>query len=687
MKISYNWLKEHIDLKEKPEKVADILTMHAFEVEGIEKFGKDYILDVDILPNRAHDCLSHIGVARELEALLKRKINFKLPKIKEDKKLKISDYISVNVKDAKLCPRYTARVVLNVKVGPSPKWLKDKLEALGQNSINNVVDAANFVMLLMGQPLHAFDLDKIENGKIIIAKAKDKETIKTLGGEKYILDNAVLTIRDNKDALAIVGIKGGVKAEIDKSTKNIILESAYFEPKNIRKTSKKLNLRTESSLRFENEVSPILCRKSLDVIVDVVLNVAGGNVVSGVIDTADKKYEKTKVIFSTKDIRDIIGIEISDKDILSILKRLNFLVSKSNKKDILIAEVPFERLDITLKEDLADEVARIYGYENIKAKPIEAELWPAERNNDYFYSNKVRDILVGLGFSDAYNYSFIGEKEIKIFDNKYTGLINLLNPLSEDKKFLRPSLLFHLLNNTHENLKHQKSIRLFELGEVFSVSKTKDIKEKKMLAGVLAYKKNKKESAESFYEIKGILDVFFQKLGISDMWLNSFEKSSIHPHCLFWHSGRAAKINIGNETIGTIGEISHLILKKMDIDTRVAAFEMDFEKIIQIINEEYDYRPISKFPAVTRDIAILTERNTKIADVQGIIEEVGGQLLIDVELFDIYEDDKTNALLPKSLAFHLIFQSQEKTLSDKEVDELMKNILKAIAENNWEVRV
>jgi phenylalanyl-tRNA synthetase beta chain len=682
VKISYNWLKEYINLKEKPQKVADVLTMHAYEVEGVEKIRKDYILDIDILPNRASDSLSHIGVAMELGSLLNRRVNFKYPKVSESTKINVKDYLSVDVKDKKICERYTARVILDVEVKNSPKWLKERLEVLGQNSINNIVDATNYVMLLLGQPMHAFDLDKIEDGKIIIKKASDSEKIETLGGDEYSLDNSILTIRSKSGPLAIAGIKGGLKAELDKSTKNIILESAYFNPIEIRKASKKINLRTESSLRFENKVSPVLCRNALDFTTALILDIAGGKAARGVIDISSLKNEVIKIPFKMSDIKNILGINISDKDILNILKRLNFIIKKTKKSGTFIAEPPIERLDVKIKEDVAEEVARVYGYENINSKPIADELWPAKRNDEYFYSEKARDILMGLGLSDVYNYSFVGRKELNLWDENFSP-IGLLNPLSEDKKYLRPTLLLHLLNNVSENLKYQKSVRFFEIGKVFSLFKIEDAKEFRKVSGIISYKKQS-GNYEEFYEIKGIIESFLSKFGFDDF---SFCDIEIEKRIKFWHSGRSAEIFLDGKKVGIIGEVSHFVLEKMNIKTRVAAFELDFNLIISLADEDLRYSPISKFPASIRDIAILVEGDTKIDKVQSVIENSGGNILVDVDLFDIYEGVDLESELKKSLAFHLVFQSHDKTLSDKEVDEKMKKILLAISKNGWEARV
>ncbi len=687
MKISYNWLKEYTDINKTPKKLADILTMHSFEVEGIEKIKNDYILDIDVLPNRSHDCLSHLGVAREVSALLGTKVKFNPPKVKESKKYKTEDFISVSVKDKKRCPRYTARVILNVKIKESPKWLKDRLEALGQNSINNVVDITNYVMFLLGQPMHAFDLDKIKDGRIIVDRAGEGEKITTLGGENYILDDSILTIRGKEGALAIAGIKGGTLAEIDNNTKNIVLESAYFEPTNIRFSSKKLNLRTDSSLRFENEIHPTLSRDAIDIASALIFEVAGGDICFGVVDTAkDKKYQKTVIPFSVDQIQDILGVNVSQKDILSILKKLRFSVKKSSKKDIFLAEVPYDRLDISQKEDLAEEVVRVYGYENIISKPMIGELFPAKVNEEYLYENKIKDMFVGLGFSEAYNYSFIGKKEVELFGGKYPNLVSLLNPLSEDKKYLRPNLIFNLLNNVFENLKHHKHIRLFEIGKVFSLKKD-NVNENIMLSGVLAEKTKEKErdGGEAFFELKGILETFFSRIGIADVWFSDSINFKNDYYSQFWHSKRVASINISNKNIGTFGEVSHFLLDKMEIKGRVVIFDIDFKALLNEIQEEFMYQQISKFPAVVRDISVLVESHIKVIDVMNVIENFGGKDLFDVDLFDIYEEENSDGL-SKSFAFHLIFQSKERTLSDKEVNELMEKIIKAIKERGWEIK-
>ena len=318
MKISYEWLKLYLKGLPKPEKVAEILEMHAFEVEGIEKKNKDCVFDISVLPNRAHDCLSHIGVAREIGAIMKLKIRNPKHEIRNKFKI-ISSKLKIQVDEPNLCKRYIGRIIEGVKVGPSPKWLKEKLEAIGQKSINNIVDATNFVMFEVGQPLHAFDADKVEGG-IIVRKAKKSEKITTLDNQEIAPDESVLIIADHKGLLAIAGIKGGKKAEITKDTKNIILEAANFEQTNIRLTSRKIGLRTDSSLRFENGITPELAERAMDRVTELILKIASGKAGSK-IDFYPRKANGFKIGLHPKDVLKILGVEINEKEIINILNR------------------------------------------------------------------------------------------------------------------------------------------------------------------------------------------------------------------------------------------------------------------------------------------------------------------------------------------------------------------------------
>ena len=626
MKISYNWLQDLIGKKlPDPEKLADLLTFHSFEVEGVEKYDDDWILDIDVLPNRAHDCLSHNGIAREVAVLLKTP--FKLvdysKKIKEDKEL-ASQVIKVKVEDKKLCPRYTARVIVDVQLGESPKKIQDKLKVCGLKPINNVVDIANYVMLETGQPLHAFDTDKLDKQTIIVRRAKKDEAIVSLDNDKYDLDENVLVIADEKDPICIAGIKGGLKPGVDHQTKRIVLEAANFNAQIIRQGSKQINLKTDASWRFENKLDPNLTQEAIDMCAYLIQDMAQGKVLKGSVDIYPKKIKPKKIALDNDQVRKLLGVNISDKEISDILKRLG-----------LDKEIPTIRIDLSTQEDLIEEIGRIYGFEKIPSQLPEAVLVPAQRNEDLIYQNKIKDILTNLGFTEAYNYSLVNEKEL--------GSVKLTNPISREQNYLRSSLIPLLIKNVKENKRYFERVKLFEIGKVFSLE-GKQVNEKKKIAGILY--------PEDFYGLKGVIDTLLNRIGITDVWYDDLNNK--------------AEIKVGHDLLGWLDKSS---------------FEMDFEKLVELATEERVYATPSKYPAMVRDIALWVDQNVKVVEVLNVINTVGGSLISDVDLFDMYQgNDK------KSLAFRIIFQSNERTLIDKEVNQLQDKIIKALEEKNWEVR-
>ncbi len=640
MKISYDWLQSLFKKKlPNPEKLAELLTMHSFETEVAGTMGRDHILDIDVLPNRAHDCLSHWGIAGEISVLLKTSFNPEdySKKISEDGE-SIDNIIKIDVRDSKDCPRYTARAILDVKVGSSPDWIQKRLKTCGLRPINNIVDITNYAMLETGQPLHAFDVDKLK-GQIIVRRAKKGEKIVSLDKEKYILDENILVIADEKNPIGIAGIKGGEGPEIEQKTKRIVLEAANFSPKLTRKASQQLKLRTDASWRFENEISPRLTEIGIDMASALIQEIAHGKVAKGKIDLYPIKQKTKTIKLNPEKTRNLLGISISEKEMTDILKRLSFVIKPGSK-----VEVPFWRLDVNIEEDLIEEIGRIYGFEKIPSKLPEASLIPSERNEDLVYQDKVGEILTHLGFSEAYNYSFVSDG----------GSVELLNPLSREQKYLRPSLIPNLLKNVSRNKRFFDQVRLFEIGRVFE-KEDKKVKEMKRIGAALF--------PSDFYRLKGIIDTLLNKLRISHIWYDDeFENKD---------DLKKAEIKVGNDLLGWIGE---------------GAFELDFDKLVELATEERLYLPPSKYPAVIRDIALLVEPGTKVIQVLNLINSSGGPLVRDVDLFDIYEGEK----IPdgrKNLAFHIIFQSNKKTLTDIEVNKLQDKIIKALEEEGrWEVR-
>lgn len=644
MKISYNWLQSFFKKKlPVPEKLADLLTMHSFETELNGKVNSDYLLNVDVLPNRAHDCLSYWGIAREIAVILK--YPFELTdyskKIKENSKEKASEFVKIDIKENDLCPRYTARVINNVKVGASPQWIQEYLKISGLRPINNIVDISNYVMLETGQPLHAFDANKLKSTsdikKIIVRRAKKGEKINTLDNEKYDLDENILVIADGKSPVCIAGIKGGKGPEIDEQTKLIILEAANFSPQIIRQASKQLKLQTDASWRFEQGIDPNLTKQAIDRVACLIQEIAGGQILQDVVDVYSNKVKPKEIKLDIEYVKRLLGISISVKDVSDILKRLGFKLQATNSTFRVI--VPTVRIDICIPEDLIEEIGRIYGFEKIPSKLPSAVLIPSKRNENLIYQNKVKEILANLGFSEAYNYSFVSNKEE----------IELLNPISQEQKYLRSNLSVNLLKNIKDNKKYFKEVRLFEIGNVFQKDKNKVI-EKKRLGAVLF--------PSDFYCLKGIIETLLNKLRITDIWYDESSKKNIR-----------AEVKVGNDLLGWLTD---------DI------FELDFEKLVELATEERIYSLPSKYPAVVRDVALLVDRGTKIVEVLNLINTIGGPLVCDVDLFDMYEGEN----IPenkKSLAFHIIYQANDHTLTDKEVNIIQGKIINEL-EKKWEVR-
>ena len=703
MKFSYNWLSEYLEKKLSSSEMVDLLTMHAFEVESMEKFGQDYVLDIKILPNRAHDCMSYIGVAKELAAISGSK--FVPPKMNfaEDKKIKAKDFILVEVPAKELCPRYSMRVATEIKMGQSPKWMQERLQACGLRPISNIVDITNYVMLETGQPLHAFDLDKLESAisnfqfpiskqipnsksqtkKIIVRRAVDGEEITTIEGKKYKLNQNNLVIADEKVAIGIAGIKGGQGPEIDEKTKIVAIESANFEPTNIRRTSKAFVLRTDASTRFENGLDPELTAMALERCVSLIEEIANGRVAEDLVDIYPNKVKPRKILADVQWMQELIGLPIKAQEMIDILKKFEIFakILKKEKKTFIEAAVPSSRLDLVAQEDIAEEIARIMGYDKIPATVPSGILIPAVKEDNLIYEDKIKDILVGAGWSEAQNYSFISDEDKKIF--KTFKAVEIRNPFSQDQKHLRTTLIINLVKNIKENLKYFDNIRLFEVGHVFSMVDTKPTELNVKIAAVVV-NKNTKKPAEGLFELKGLINILTEKLGIDGIWFDDAISGDPPQYWLtFTHPLRRAIVRTDKMAFGGVGEINQTILDALGIKEQISFFELNLPDLVGLATEERAYRPPSKYPAIIRDLAISVEQTTKIESVLNIIETAGGELLQDTDIFDIYEGLAGNK---KSLAFRLIYQSDERNLTDEEVNKLQEKIIKAIEEEGWEVR-
>lgn len=687
MIFSYNWLKSFFD-KGFPDaqKLTQVLTMRAFEVEEIKKIDNDWAMDISVLPNRGADCFSHIGMARECGAILglqqdgqgraSAKIGRGLSSTNSVSSTN-SDNLEIEVREPKKCLRYSARVMSNVKIGQSPKYIQERLKLCNLRPINNVVDFANYAMLETGQPLHIFDFDKIDNKKIIVRKARKGEKMITLDNEEYNLDENMLVIADAKAVLAIAGIKGGKKAEIDANTKTIVLESANFDYQIIKKASKKLGLKTDASWRFEHNISPDLTELGINRLTNLIQETANGKITQ-TIDYYPKKIARKRVKLNLNYVEKLLGARISKKEIIKILKSLGFVIINNiiEKKEILV-EAPIFRTDISIQEDLIEEIGRIYGYEKIEAKALFAVLSPCERNENVFYKDKIKNIMKEFVFVEARNSSFVSFAQVSNFNVKKESLIEIENPVNVEQRYLRSSLVLNLLENVRYNFKYFDEIKFFEIGKKFN--KNLDVKEKMGFVAVIA----RKEGKDEFYEIKGVVDLLLNKLGISDIRYKDvakFEDNSI------LQQGRQAEIRVNNTGIGFLGEISEMILRKMKIQGKVVIFDIDFEKLVKLCSEEQIYRPVSLYPSALRDIAILVPKRIKVVDVLNKINAIGRGIIVDIDLFDIYENQDL-AKGKKNFAFHIVYQAKDRTLTTQEIDETQNKIIKVLEqEDEWEVR-
>lgn len=677
MNVSYNWIKTFFDKPlPQPKELAEILTMHSFENESLEKKGQDYILGIDVLPDRAGDCLSHIGIAKECAAILDKKILIPKINLKENKKLKTKDFVSVEVKDKIGCKRYIARVLTNVKITESPKWIKERLIACGLNPINNVVDITNYVMLEMGQPLHAFDYEKIQDQKIIVRKAKKGEKITTLSGLEYKLDEDILVIADSKNPLALAGIKGGQKSEINSKTKTIVLESANFNAKLISQTARKINLRTDASIRFEQNLDPNLAELAINRVAMLINEIVGADVASGLVDFYPNKLKPKKITLNLDNLNNILGLTIPLKEIENILKRLDIKLIKKTKNSLLL-EIPTSRQDIIIPENLIEEIGRIYGYEKIQPELPCGYLAPVEKNKDIFWQNKAKNILKQLNYNEVYDYSFVDEDLLKLNEIATNTLRKVKNPVSSEFAYLRNGLMPQLLRDAKENLKTFKDFKIFELDKIFIPQKNKTL-ETRMLAGIIATSEEKAQII--FSKIRGELNLLINNLGIEKV---SYEKGILETT---WDKQNSLIIKIKGQPIGVFGQINFNILEKFNINERIFGFEIDFEKLQSLSSEKKEFESISFHPPATRDISGLVLKTIAIDAIIEEIYKIDIHLIKSAEPFDIYQGSG----IPenqKSVSFHIVYQSDEKTLDTKTIDMLQKQILEKLEEKfNWQIR-
>ncbi len=670
MKFSYNWLQTFFQEKlPEPEKLAEIISLRLFEVEEVKKLGNDWIIDIDVLPNRAGDCFSHIGVARELSAILEKKFDIPEAEISGSVPQNKAS-VSVEVENGKDCPRYSLAIIRGVKVKSSPSWMKEKLESCGLQAINNIVDIANYAMLETGQPMHAFDLAEIRDQKIIVRKAKNNERIMGLDDKEYVLNENILVISDSEKALGIAGIKGGKDAGINENTVDLALEAANFNRIAIRKGSAEIKLRTDASLRFEHGIDPNLIEFGIARAVNLITEIAGGKL-TDMIDFYPIKIKTRKINLDMNHAENLLGIEIKNLEAKKTLNNLGFVIKKETGK-ILEVEIPTQRTDVEFQEDLIEEIGRIHGYEKIEPRLPETMIIPPKENEGLYWGSEVKEKLKNIGFCEAYNYSFISQEQSEIFGYLKKNIIEVEKPVSQEQKYLKPDLTPHLLKNIKENERNFKEIKIFELGKTFTINNGKT-EEKEMLGGIM--------SGDSFYNIKGVVESLLEQLGIKEISFNEFPKAPP-----YLHVNKRAVIVSKSEEIGFMGDISSRILDALKIKSNVSIFIIDFEKIKKMASREKQYQPFPKFPTVERDLAILVPEKEEFQKVLKTINSLKIDLIENVELFDVYQG-KEIPKGKKNIALRLTYRDDEKTLTTDEVNVLHKKVIEKIEKDkNWQVR-
>jgi phenylalanyl-tRNA synthetase beta chain len=628
----------------------------------------DSVIELEITPNRP-DCLSIIGMARETAATFKKEL--KEPKIIIANEVdKIEDYINSIEVESENCNRYYARVIKDVKIGTSPMWIQVRLMEAGIRPINNIVDITNFVMIEYGQPLHAFDLERLNDKKIIVRQAKEGETILTLDETERKLDSSDLVIGDGENPIAIAGVMGGFNTEVTKDTKNVLIEGANFNSKSVRLTSKKLNLRSEASTRFEKGIDINLSQVAADRVCQLIEEIGAGTIVKGNIDIYKEVKEEKIINVRPSRVNKMLGTEISVEDMLAYLNGLG-LTSKL-VEGLIQVKVPSFRLDIELEIDLIEEIGRLYGFHNIVSKPLVGVLTRGEKPLGKRIEDRTKAILQGLGLNEVMSYSFISPKAYDKInlpeDSPLRDYIKLINPLGEDYSVMRTTLIPNMLELLSRNYNRGVSASyLYEIGNIFIAKELPVVElpdEKKVLSLGIYGKKD-------FYYLKEVIDKTLNRLGIKEIEYIREENNPI------FHPGRTAKILCNGEELGIIGEIHVDIAENYNIKDRVYIGQLDFDKIIELTNLETKYKALPKYPSMARDLAIVVPENILVGDIQKVIAKYGEGLIEKIELFDIYTGSQIEENM-KSIAFSIIYRSHDRTLRDDEVNKIQNSIIKDI---------
>ena len=657
----------------------------------VEALGLDDVtMELEITPNRP-DCLSMIGVAREINVITGNSL--RLPQFKvQESSTDVRDLTSVAIEAPDICPRYAARLIQGIEIAPSPAWLQHRLEAVGMTPINNAVDITNFVLMEYGQPLHAFDFHRLAENRIVVRRVKSGEILKTLDEEERLLTSDMLVIADAEKPVALAGVMGGFDSEITDKTVDVLLESAYFHPSSIRKTSKTLGMHTEASHRFERGADPEGVIPAINRAAQLIAEIAGGEVSAGIIDVYPGKRSPTRIVLRPERVNFVLGTEITQYQIREILTRLGFSVS-----DDFEVTVPTFRPDVEREIDFIEEIARVYGYDNIPIALPQGNLPTPRPDPKWTLREQVKKYLLDCGMMEAINYSFYHPEvfdRIRLdIDDPLRGALQIRNPLVEDFSTMRTTLIPSLLENANRNANHQvNDVQLFEIAKVFMPSvPTEGVGTKEELpneiervAGIITgsvgadiYGDPKRPA--DFFDIKGIVEGLLDVCGISGDTINQTDHPTFHP-------GRSAEICVSGQKICVLGEVHPEVIERYDLPNKAYLFELDFEKLADVSNLNNEFEPISIYPSVNRDLAIVLDAEIPSSRPTNVIKSVAGKYVNSIRLFDLY----TGEQVPdgkKSLAYAIEYHSNTETLTDEIVDEVHERIVRTLkSELNAELR-
>lgn len=660
--VPHSWLKTLLDTDCDPRFISENLSLTGPSVEKVEKIDNDFLYHIEVTTNRP-DAFSVLGIAREIHANFKfRKIPAKLAEPEGANltpKLETAELpLKVGIEKPELCPRFTAIILDNLKVQPSPDWMRRHLELVGIRSLNNIVDISNYVMLELGQPMHTFDYDKIKKSQMILRKSKDGESITTLDGQKRKLTKGAIVIEDEERLIDLCGIMGGENSQIDQKTKRVLLFVQTYNPLLIRKTSKDLGLRTEASTRFEKGIDGEGVIPALNRAVYLAKKLADPKVASKIIDIYSTPYKPKTVRLGKEKLYQFLGFEMPLSQTQGILESLGFKVEIAGSE--IAAIVPSYRAqDVAIEEDLIEEIARIAGFSKIPNLLPTGEIKP-ETNQIFYWEEQVKNYLKYQGFTEVYTYSMISKSDLEVVGFTPEQALKIKNPLNLDLEFMRPTLLPSLLKVVAANQSKASDLRFFELATRYETKEKGLPDEILSLAGIV--------TTTDFYTVKGVLEGLFDELGIEA----EFSQGEIQNFV----PGVTAQITSNGKELGRIGKINQKISKAFGIEDEVVVFGLAFGTLASLAKLTKVYKPIPKYPQITEDISMIVNYRTEIDQVLKIIKESGGNLLKKAETFDIFTDKKFGPN-KKSVAVHLTYQAN-KQLTTKEISNIRRKIISAL---------